>query len=186
MPDYRQRRKPSARCPTSPADPTFSSAASAAVEPQSPNLEGAEKLKCSGAAPGGAGGQGWVELHARVGRGHSWCLLPARGSFTPPFLRADTEGQPNSGFARCSELGAVHTASPWRRDRALPEPWLWLREAEGEGRGRDELREPLRARKEAGRTRGAVEGAGRGRWDRTGPREACEARLRKLSQSRTG
>lgn len=40
------------------ADPTFSRAASAAVGPQSPNLEGPEKFAGSGAGPGGVRGEG--------------------------------------------------------------------------------------------------------------------------------
>lgn len=167
--DYGQRRKASARCTASSASPTFSSAASAAGEPQSPNLQGAEKLVRSRTAPGGVGGQGRVPLHARAGRGHPWCLLPVRGSLTPPVLRADTEGQHSSGFARCREPGAEHTASsPRRRDPTRRELWEPLWKAEGGGRGRGELGEQLRAAEEAGRARGAVEGARRGR--------SCEAR----------
>lgn len=68
VPDYSQRRKPSPRCTSSRVEPTFSRAASTATELRSPNLERAEKFACSGAGPGGVGGQGWLCPHAREGR----------------------------------------------------------------------------------------------------------------------
>lgn len=164
LPDYSQRRKPSPRCTSSGAEPTFSRAASAAVDLRSANLERAEKFARSGARPGGVGGQGCVCPHANWGEGDPpspQCLLPARGPLTPPVRRADTEGQPSSRVARSSVRGAGDTASPWRRDSRLLEPGE-PRSAEAEGalgRGRGKLGGLLRGGEEAGRARVAREGA---------------------------